>query len=162
MAELTAQLQMGYDGLKYIADRLQKEAEWRSKVLGLTYDPFTVDVSSAMEESIVEAQICKSLFKFYSGLQADINCIETKIKQHEQSLEAWFDRKAWFKQREEIKRLQNKTLLMLFEIIQIPVTISIQNIFNDGDFDQAEKHEQILNVLPKRIRKGLPYLLKKE
>ena len=162
MAELTEQLKMGYDGLMYVANRLQKEAEWRSKVLGSPYDPFTVDVSSAMEESILEAQITKSLFKFYSGLQADLNLIESKIKEHEQSLEAWIHQKVWFNQKEEIKRLQNKTLLMLFETIELPATISIQNIYNDGDLDQAEKHEQILQALPIRIRRALPYLLKKE
>ena len=162
MSELRAELQMGYDGLMYVANRLEKEAEWRRKQLGLTYDPFTVDVSSAMEESILEAQITKSLFRFYSGLQADINCIESHIKQHEQSLQAWYDRNIWFQQKEEIKKLQNKTLLMLFETIEIPATLIIQNIFNDGDLNQAEKHTEILQALPKRIRRGLPYLLKKE
>ena len=162
MSELTAQLQMGYDGLVYVANRLEKEAEWRRKQLGLTYDPFTVDVSSAMEESILEAQITKSLFRFYSGLQADINCIESKIKHHEESLMAWYDRNIWIQQKEEIKKLQNKTLLMLFETIEIPATLIIQNIFNDGDLNQAEKHTEILQALPKRIRRGLPYLLKKE
>ena len=153
---------MGYDGLMYVANRLEKEAEWRRKQLGLAYDPFTVDVSSAMEESILEAQITKSLFRFYSGLQADINCIESKIKHHEESLMAWYDRNIWFQQKEEIKKLQNKTLLMLFETIEIPATLIIQNIFNDGDLNQAEKHTEILQALPKRIRRGLPYLLKKE
>lgn len=162
MAELSAQLQMGYDGLVYVSERLEKEAEWRRKQLSLSYDPFTVDVSSAMEESILEGQITKSLFKFYSGLQADINDIESKIKHHEESLQAWYDRNIWFQQKEEIKKLQNKTLLMLFETIEIPATLIIQNIFNDGDLNQAEKHTEILQALPKRIRRGLPYLLKKE
>ena len=162
MSELLAELQMGYDGLMYVANRLEKEAEWRRKQLGLTYDPFTVDVSSAMEESILEAQITKSLFRFYSGLQADINCIESKIKHHEESLMAWYDRNIWFQQKEEIKKLQNKTLLMLFETIEIPATLIIQNIFNDGDLNQAEKHTEILRCLPCIIRKALPYLLKKE
>ena len=154
---------MNYEGEMYLVKRFSKASEWRSNVLGLTEDPFTADASSAMEESIMEAQITKSLFKLYSGLQADLNCIEHKIKEHEQSLEAWFHRNVWFAQEEEIKSLQNKTLLMLFETIELfPATISIQETYNDGDLDQTEKHEQILNALPKRIRRALPYLLKKE
>ena len=157
-----AYCKMNYEGEMWLAKRLQKAAEWRCNVLGLKEDPFTVDVSSAMEESIMESQITKSLYKLYTGLQADLNLIEYKIKQHEQSLEARFDVNVWFKQEEEIKSLQNKTLLMLFESIEILVTPSIQETYTDPELDEAEKHTEILNTLPKRIRRALPYLLKKE
>ena len=161
MSELRAELQMQYEGEMNIIKRLSEEAEWRSKVLGLPYDPFIADAYSAEEESILELQITKSFFKLYSGLQDGLNMIEHKWKQHENSLEARVRINAWFSQREEIHRMQNTTLMALFEIIQIPATYEMQRIYNKN-IDQADKHKKMLRCLPCIIRKGLPYLLKKE
>ena len=155
-----ARCKMNYEGGMWILKHYSKAAEDRAKDLGLPYDPFIADAYTADEESILQVTIYKSFFKLYSGLQADLNCIEYKMRQHETSLEARIHVNVWFSQREEIKRMQNTTLMTLFEIIQIPATQEMQRIFNKKNLDQADKHEKMLNILPRMIRKALPDALK--
>ena len=157
-----AQCQMEYEGGMWLLNHFSKAAEERAKDLGLAYDPFLADAYSAEEESILQATITKSLFKLYAGLQDGLNRIESQMKVHEQSLEARVRISVWFAQKEEVYRLQNTTLMALFEIIQIPATLEMQRIFNKTNLNQADKHKKMLRCLPCIIRKALPYLLKKE
>ena len=159
MPEITAHLKMNYEGIIYVVNRFNKAAEWRRKELSLAEDPFTAVSFTDNEEFIFQVQIYKSFFKLYKGLKADLSSIKYLAKQYDGGFNQ-YNLEAQIVQHEHIQSLQNKILLMLFETIELPATISIQETYNDGELNQAEKHGQILNALPRRIRRALPDPLK--